>query len=171
MIVHFVLDCGLTEKFVNLLVSCPNKLQDTDKVQMKCGLCLVAMLQFDEIQERMVSMKGSFAALFALFRVKSDEMLRELLTALVGLLSVPRVADICVENGLLVSLPGLVVHENVFIQSLAQKVVVSLLKSLTNKPVLRNQTLLTSLHRISETSSNEAVRQTAFKLLNIINSL
>jgi len=170
-VVQLMVDCGIVEKLVNMLVNCPTFLPDPDTAQLTCGLCLATLLQFEPMQNLMISLKSSFSSLFALFRIKNEQSLLELLSVLFALLSKPRVGDICVDNGLLVALPSIVVHDSVPVQSLSLKIIVTLIKVLSNKHVLCNQTLLSSLHRASSGSANEAVRGTAFKIMNIINTL
>jgi len=170
-IIGLVLESGVVEKLVNILVSCPSSIKDSDTVQIKCALCLVSLLQFTLIQDLLVSIKGGFSALFSVFTINNETLLSTLLGVFMATLTQPAIAEFYVANGLLVSLPNLVIHQSVVIQSLAQKIIVSLLKTLSNKVVLRNQTLTSALQRISTTSRNDAVRSTAAKLLNILNSL
>jgi len=171
IIINAMLESGLVEKLVNMLISCPTSLPDPDKVNMNSALCLLNMLQFDVVQDLMSMIKDSYSALFSVLRMKNDELLVQFLVSLMTLLVQPTIADVCVANGFLVELPTLIIHQNVVVQSNAQKIIVSLLKSLTNKTALRNQTLLSSLQRISGTSPAEAVRSTAIRLLAILNSL
>jgi len=171
LIINAMLESGLVEKLVNMLISCPTSIPDPDKVNMNSALCLFSMLQFDIVQDLMSMIKGSYSALFSVFRMKSDELLVQFLISLMAMLAQPTIADVCVTNGLIVELPTVIIHQNMIVQSNALKIIVSLLKSLTNKTALRNQTLLSSLQRISGSSPAEAVRSTATKLLAIINSL
>jgi len=170
-IIQLVLDCGIVEKLVSMLVNCPSSLPDPDCVQLNCALCLVTLLQFSSVQNVMISVKGAFTALFSVFRTKNEANLQEFLAVFVAVLAAPNVGNMCVDGGLLVALPGLVANESASIQSLSLKVVVTLIKVLTNKHVLRNETLLSSLSRVASSSPNVSLRGNAAKIMNIVGSL
>ena len=142
-------------------------------VRGRCALCLVALLPARGVQEAMDAHSGSYDALFgALARAGDDEGAAvELVGGLVAMLATPGVGDVCAAHGLLDALAALATRPSVVVQSLAQKAVVALLKTVAQRALLRHARLVAALQQVAAESPNASVRSSATKLASILSAL